>query len=339
MILLSIDTSCDETSVAVTRGTSILSNTISSQVDEHAVYGGVVPFLAQRLHRERIDAVIELSLQEAGIARDAIDAIAVTYGPGLAPALEVGVEWARKLAVELDKPLYAINHMAGHIASGYTDREPQYPVMALLLSGGHSELVLIEEWNTWQVLGATLDDAIGEAYDKVAKLLGLGYPGGRLVAEAAARGNDQKYELPVPMKQHAGYNLSYSGLKNAVRLLVLSLGGAEQLSQEQIADVAASFERVAQEAVLIKVARALREYPDIRQLAFGGGVAANTRLRGSLQKLCNEAGVELIIPASFSLCTDNAAMIGLAAHFGIEAGMQPVDPGQLERNPGLVLGA
>lgn len=333
MTFLAIDTSCDETSVAVTEKTTIRANVISSQVKEHAEFGGVVPFLAQRLHRERIEAVIELAFREAKTAWNDIDAIAVTYGPGLAPALEVGLETAQKLAETHQKPLYAINHMAGHIASVYTVVEPKYPLLALLLSGGHSEMVLVQSFGDFKIIGQTLDDALGEAYDKVAKMLGLGYPGGRLLAEAAQRGNPEAYELPIPMKNSGDLNLSYSGLKNAVRLLINDLG---ELDNQKVADVAACFERVAQESVMMKLKKALQQNPEVNQLAFGGGVAANTVLREKLRRVCEEHSVELLIPENMALCTDNAAMIGLAAWFGIGAGLQATT-GRVERVPYLSL--
>lgn len=333
MTFLAIDTSCDETSVAVTREREILANTISSQVKDHAEFGGVVPFLAQRLHKERIDAVIELALREAKTDWSEIDAIAVTQGPGLAPALEVGIAKAQELAAEHQKPLYAVNHMAGHIASCFSEIEPEYPLLSLLLSGGHSELVLARSFGDFSIIGQTLDDALGEAYDKVAKMLGLGYPGGRLLAEAAQNGNPQKYDLPIPMQKSGDLNLSYSGLKNAVRLLILELG---DLDEQKVADVAASFERVAQASVLQKVEKAFQASPEVRQLAFGGGVAANTVLREKLRDLCDQYEVQLLVPAGFALCTDNAAMIGLAAWFGMEAGQQPLE-GELQRVPYLSL--
>jgi N6-L-threonylcarbamoyladenine synthase len=333
MMILAIDTSCDETSVAITEQSAVLSNVISSQVKEHAKFGGVVPFLAQRLHKERIDAVVEMALEEAKVDWSRIDAIAVTYGPGLAPALEVGIAKAQELAEQHQKPLYAVNHMAGHIASCFTQVAPEYPVLALLLSGGHSELVLARSFRDFTILGQTLDDALGEAYDKVAKMVGLGYPGGRILAERAQEGDPKEYDLPVPMKQSGDLNLSYSGLKNAVRLLTEK---SEPLDETKIADIAASFERVAQESVLRKVEQALREHPEVRQLAFGGGVAANTVLRQKLMDLCDQHDVQLLIPAGISLCTDNAAMIGVAAWFGIEAGKKPVE-GKLDRIPYLSL--
>lgn len=322
MKFLAIDTSCDDTSVAVTENTAILANVISSQVKEHAEFGGVVPFLAQRLHRERINKVIELAFRESGVTWNDIDAIAVTYGPGLAPALEVGLEKALELAQSHEKPLYAVNHMAGHLAACFGVVEPQYPLLALLLSGNHSELVLCESFGHFSIIGQTLDDALGEAYDKVARMLGLGYPGGQALADLASRGNADAYELPVPMKQSGDLNLSYSGLKNAVRLLVER---EQPLDDKKKADIAAGFERVAQESVLLKLKNALQLNPEVRQLVLGGGVAANTVLRGKLKVICEEHGVEFLYPEDFNLCRDNGAMIGMAAWFGVQAGQKPVE--------------
>jgi N6-L-threonylcarbamoyladenine synthase len=334
MRFLAIDTSCDETSVAVTDKTKVLSNVVSSQIAAHAEFGGVVPFLAQQLHRERIDAVITEALRTAGATWTEIDAVAVTQGPGLAPALEVGIEKAGELAEHYQKPLYAVNHMAGHLAACFSDDTvPQFPLLAVLVSGGHTELVRANSFADFSILGQTLDDALGEAYDKVAKMLGLGYPGGALLARAAAAGNPQAYPLPIPMQQRQDYNLSYSGLKNAVRLLIAEIG---EPSSEQVQDIAASFEYVAQEALLRKVAKILRDLPELHSVALGGGVAANTRLRLELEKVCREYELPLVTPKSISLCTDNAAMIGLAAWYGVQAGQVPVKE-RIDRVPYLSL--
>ena len=340
MNILAIDTSCDETSVAVTSGTQVLSNVISSQVRYHKKYGGVVPFLAQRLHRERIDAVIALALARADLDWSGIDAIAVTYGPGLAPALEVGLQKARDLAAKYRLPLYGVNHMAGHIASCFPfhDKAIEYPALALLVSGGHTELVRMQSFADVEVVGQTLDDALGEAYDKVSKMLGLGYPGGRLLSKLAKSGNSQAYSLPIPLQYSKDLNFSYSGLKNAVRLVIEEMKAAGPIRQKQICDLAASFQEVAQVAVEKKVRLALREYPDTRIVLMGGGVAANTVLRARIRKLGKEFRVPLVVPARLNLCSDNAAMIGVAAYFGIQAGQQPVLPELLDRKPGLALG-
>lgn len=333
MKILAIDTSTDETSVAVTEGQHIVSNVISSQVRYHKKFGGVVPMLAARLHGERIDSVVELALQRAKFSLDEIDAVAVTYGPGLAPALQVGINKAKELAVKV--PLYAVNHMRGHIASAFSGKhEMQFPFLAVLVSGGHSELVLVEKWGSFEILGETLDDALGEAYDKVGRMLGLGYPAGKLIANLAAKGNAEAYDLPVPMLRGDTLNLSYSGLKNACRLLVKA---EEPLTATKIADIAASFERVAQESLYRKVKLIVKDRPEIKQVVLAGGVSANTALRKRLRQLGKEFGYELVVPANLKLCTDNAAMIGIAAYFDIQAGAMPVDPTVIDRNPGLRL--
>ena len=344
MILLAIDTSCDETSVAIVEGRRVLSNVISSQVRYHKKYGGVVPFMAQRLHKERIDAVVELAVQRSVKCWTEIEAICVTAGPGLAPALQVGIEKARQLADEYSLPLYAVNHMAGHVASCFVESgnrpTPLFPALALLVSGGHTELVYFEQFGKFQIIGQTLDDALGEAYDKVAKMLGLGYPGGKLIAILAEKGNPDAYELPIPLQYSKDFNFSYSGLKNATRLLIYDLKGGQHnhlLTEEVIQDVAAVFQKVAQAAVMLKVEKALKAHPQVKSLLLAGGVAANMALRKKLRVLTRKFGVEIFLPSNLKLCTDNAAMIGVAAVLGIEAGQQPVDPAILDRLPGLTI--
>ena len=346
MTILSIDTSCDDTSAAVTKENIILSNVISSQVRYHKKFGGVVPFLAQRLHKERIDAVIELALQRANCNYSDINAVAVTYGPGLAPALQVGIEKAKELAVEHNLPLYAVNHMAGHTASCYAQvgskkvAEIEYPALALLVSGNHTELVLINKFGNFEVLGEKLDDALGEAYDKVARMWGLGYPGGKLVAKLAKAGNDQAFELPIPLQYTKDLNFSFSGLKNAARLLTLKLQNGHHekpLSREQIQDLAAVFERVAQTSVILKLEKALEQHSEVKSVLIGGGVATNAALRTRVRKLTRKIGVTFHVPANLSLCTDNAAMIGVAAYLGIQNGLKPVVIEELDRVPGLSL--
>ncbi|MEI6477915.1 MAG: tRNA (adenosine(37)-N6)-threonylcarbamoyltransferase complex transferase subunit TsaD [bacterium] len=342
MIILAIDTSCDETSVAVVDGRRILSNVVSSQIRYHRKFGGVVPFLAQRLHKERIDSVLELAVERSGLSWNQIEAIAVTQGPGLAPALQVGIEKARDLSARHNLPLYAINHMAGHIASclaqtGSRKPEVTYPALAVLVSGGHSELVLMKSFGDFQVIGETLDDALGEAYDKVAIMLGLGYPGGRLVAKLAKEGNPDAFPLPIAMRYSKDLNLSYSGLKNAVRLVTLACkeesGGA--LTATQINDICASFQNVAQQSLLVKVEKALKDHPEVSSILLAGGVAANAELRRRLRSLAKKYQLSFHVPANLKLCTDNAAMIGVAASLGIENTLQPSAPEAIDRKPGL----
>jgi N6-L-threonylcarbamoyladenine synthase len=344
MTILAIDTSCDETSVAIVGNRKVLSNVISSQVRYHKKYGGVVPFLAQRLHKERIDSVVELALARAGVSMTDIEAIAVTYGPGLAPALQVGIATAVQLATQLGLPFYPINHMLGHLAAPYVrigNKKPAHelrPSLGLLVSGGHTEMVLFDSFEEFAVIGQTVDDAVGEAYDKVAKMLGLGYPGGRLVARLAREGNPSSYELPVPMLHSGDLNFSYSGLKNAVRLLIEKVKGgtyAHPLTRQVICDICATFELVAQRGLTVKVEKALQLYPDVEALVLAGGVAANTELRKRMRAIAHTRGLELHLPPNLSLCTDNAAMIGVAAYLGMEAGLQPTNPEIVDRVPNL----
>lgn len=340
MILLSIDTSCDETSVAVVQGQKVLSSVVSTQIRYHKKFGGVVPFLAQRLHSERIAAVTELAITRSRQTWSSIEAIAVTQGPGLAPALQVGISFAKDLALEYNKPLYAVNHMAGHIAScliasGSKVPIVQYPALAVLVSGGHTELVLVEQFSKFTILGQTLDDALGEAYDKVAKLLGLGYPGGPLLAKLAEKGMADRYNLPVPMMQSKDLNLSYSGLKNALRLLIEKLHVEGQLDASAIANIAASFEFVAQKSLVLKVEKALQLHPEIKSVLLAGGVAANTALRWKVRLLSRQHGLSFLTPTTLKYCSDNAAMIGVAANLCIDAGQLPSDPKLLDRIPNL----
>ena len=344
MNILAIDTSCDETSVAIVRGTTIVSSVISSQVRYHKKYGGVVPFLAQRLHAERIDAVIEIALTRAGLLITNIDAIAVTYGPGLAPALQVGIATSVQLATQYSLPLYPINHMVGHIASVYAQvgskvrSSNMIPTLALVVSGGHTELVLFNSFSEFTVIGRTLDDAVGEAYDKVAKMLGLGYPGGKLVAKLALEGNFDTYALPVPMLHSGDLNFSYSGLKNAVRLVIEKAKGGtydHPLTKLQICDVCASFQAVALRSLMVKLEKALSIHPEVEQVVLVGGVAANTELRKLMRGIARKRGLKLLLPPTLSLCTDNAAMIGVAAFLGINAGLAPAVPADVDRVPNL----
>lgn len=339
MKILAIDTSCDETSAAITDGVRVISTVVSSQVRYHKKFGGVVPFLAQRLHKERIDAVITLAMQRAKVSWSVINGVAVTYGPGLAPALQVGVGKAKELAENYQKPLYAIDHMAGHIASCWAQMGTKelsaisLPALAVLASGNHTEFVYIEGFGKFKVVGQTLDDALGEAYDKVGRMLGLGYPGGHLVAKLAQQGDASLYSLPIPMQHSRDFNVSYSGLKNAVRLLIESL---QPLDQKKISDVAASFEYAAQKALLLKVEKVLGEYT-VKSLLFAGGVAANVVLGRALRKIAKKEHLDFFKPNRRELCGDNAAMIGVAAFLGIEQGQRSVVPATLDRNPSLTL--
>jgi N6-L-threonylcarbamoyladenine synthase len=336
MTILAIDTSCDETSVAVTCDRQVLSSVVSSQIRYHRKFGGVVPFLAGRLHTERISRVTELALQRAGLTWSEIDVLAVTAGPGLAPALEAGISYAKTLSAEHNLPLYAVHHMLGHIASCWAHGSrvlpaPSLPAIAVLVSGGHTEIDHISEDGIVQILGCTRDDALGEAYDKVARLLGLGYPGGVLLARLAEEGDASQYPLPIAMERSGDLDVSYSGIKTAVRYLVEELG---TLSAVQTRDIAASFVHAAHETIARKVLKALDQHP-VESIVLAGGVAANTALRARLRQDARAQHLPLVTPFRKQLCTDNAAMIGVAAWWGIERGQKPVILETLEREPGI----
>lgn len=318
-LVLGIETSCDETGIGIVRGRALLSNTIASSMDEHARYGGVVPEVAARAHLEALQPSIERALAEAQVTLDDLDAIAVTSGPGLAGALMVGVGAAKGLAVSLGKPLYAVNHLVGHIAADIVagDAEPiEYPTIALLVSGGHTSLLHVRDLTTdVELLGETVDDAAGEAFDKVARLLGLPYPGGPQIDKAAASGDPKAIRFPRGLSKASDlekhrYDFSFSGLKTAVaRWIERAEANGEEVP---VADVAASF-REAVVDVLVTKALAACQDRGVPRLLLGGGVIANRRLREVTLERAAAAGVTVRIPP-LSLCTDNGAMIaGLAA--------------------------
>lgn len=343
MLILAIDTSCDDTSAAIVRDTTVLSNIISSQDEVHSQWGGVVPSLAKRAHKERIDEVISLALRRARMEQEDIDVVAVTYGPGLAIALEVGVEKAKELAKALGKPLVAVNHMEGHIYANFAARKgaapPTFPVLVLLVSGGHTELVRMDNHGIYTLLGETLDDAVGEAYDKVARMLGLGYPGGALLARLAEDGDALAYTLPLPMVGRKDVMFSFSGLKTAVYRLVKEVthDGGEPLTKTAIQNIAASFQHVAIEH-LVRKTIAAAEKEQISAVLLGGGVAANAVLRKELRKnlrLHFKGNAKLHYPKTKKLCSDNAAMIGIAGYFRVQNGEVVEDIERLDRDPVL----
>ncbi len=344
MIILAIDTSCDETSVAISRDTVILANIISSQINLHKGWGGVVPTIAQRAHRERIDAVIAAALRLARLTLEQIDIFAVTYGPGLAIALEVGVARAKTLALTEGKPLIAVNHMTGHIfanlAKTKTGRAPidqiEFPALALLVSGGHTELVLLRSYYDFSIIGQTLDDAMGEAYDKVAKMLQLGYPGGPIVARLADSGDPYAFDFPIPMKRSGDFNISFSGLKTSVLYTIKKLLAkpGTSLTKKQIVDLAASFQRVAIESIILKLVAAVREHRP-KQLLLGGGVIANVKFRVAIRQAVKPYRLQVVYPNLQKLCTDNAAMIAVAASFQAKRGDFVKDIMALDRDPSL----
>lgn len=317
-LILALETSCDETSVALLRnGREVLANRIASQEELHARYGGVVPEIACRRHFEVIHPLLEECLQETGLGWGDVDALAVTHGPGLIGAVLVGVTVAKTLALVSGKPLLPVNHLEGHLFSPLIESPDLAPPwVALLVSGGHTMLVLVEDWGRFRVLGQTRDDAAGEAFDKVAKMLQLGYPGGPKVEQLARQGNGKAIDFPRPMLNQA-YTFSFSGLKTAVFQ-------AQAKGLASAADLCASFQEAAVDVLVTKTLRAAAEH-GVKAVALAGGVAANARLRQHLQQSCQKRGLTLHVP-SMAYCTDNAAMIGAAgfqlARLGITASLE-----------------
>jgi N6-L-threonylcarbamoyladenine synthase len=311
-LILALETSCDDTCAAVIDGPRILANTISSQAAAHARFGGVVPEVASRHHLELVVPVVEDALTEAGTSLDDIDAVAVTVGPGLIGALLVGVSSAKAIAAPRRLPLVPVDHLQGHVAANFLAPEPlEPPFLCLLASGGHTLLAGVRDHLRHEVLGETLDDAAGEAFDKVARLLGLGYPGGPALERLAAEGDPDAFELPVAMSRDPGLDFSFSGLKTALVYLCRELG--REGVEERRADLAASFQAAAVGQLKAKLERALMG-GEWNAVALGGGVAANGPLRETATELCERRGVRLkLVP--LELCTDNAAMIGSAARF------------------------
>ncbi|MDI9486951.1 MAG: tRNA (adenosine(37)-N6)-threonylcarbamoyltransferase complex transferase subunit TsaD [Bacillota bacterium] len=321
IIILAIESSCDETAVAITKGKRILSNKISSQIEIHARFGGVVPEIASRNHILAIDNILEQALEESKMTLKDIDAVAVTYGAGLLGALLVGVAYAKSLALSLGVPLIGINHIKGHIFANFiSHQELKYPFICLVASGGHTALLKVEGYQKIESLGSTCDDAAGEAFDKVARVLGLGYPGGPEVEKAAQKGKD-KIILPRPFKGEEHLNFSYSGLKTAVVNYVHNTkkGGGDV----NIYDVAKSFQNQAVGMLIDNAIKAAKRH-NIKSIAVAGGVGANTALREGLEKAAKEHGIKLFLPPK-SLCTDNAAMIAIAAYFAIKENISPAD--------------
>jgi N6-L-threonylcarbamoyladenine synthase len=310
-LILALETSCDDTCAAVTSEARILSNVVSSQAAFHERYGGVVPEVASRHHLELVNAVVAAALDEAGIELAEVEQLAVTQGPGLIGALLVGLSTAKALAAAHRKPLVPVDHLHGHVAANYLEPHPlEPPFLCLIASGGHTLLAGVRDPSGFEVIGQTLDDAAGEAFDKGARLLGLGYPGGPAIQSAAEGGDPEAFDFPVAMSER-GLDFSFSGLKTALVYKVRDLGPGE--TERRRADLAASFQRAITDQLVAKLRRAARsgEWPAI---ALGGGVAANTELRDRTQALCDELGLRLkLVP--IQLCTDNAAMIASAARF------------------------
>jgi N6-L-threonylcarbamoyladenine synthase len=337
MRLLAIETSCDETAAAVMHGTQLLSNTIATQ-EIHQLYGGVVPELASRAHVQRLVPVVNKALSQAQVSREALDAVAVTYGPGLIGSLVVGLSFAKGLALQLGVPLLGINHLEGHLFStNIMPGGPEPPFLSLIISGGHTILTYVREWGNYQILGQTQDDAAGEAFDKVAKILDLSYPGGPAVEKLAASGDPRAIDFPqarlknLPSSSSPRFDFSFSGLKTAVLYYVRKLPPEEL--EKQRADIAASFQYALINALTENVARAHSQFPT-RAVALAGGVACNRALRQAFAQLGERSGFQLHYPEPI-YCTDNAAMIARAAQFHLAAGRR--SPFSLAPEPGLVL--
>ncbi|MDF2892439.1 MAG: gcp [Clostridia bacterium] len=311
--ILAIETSCDETSAAVVRnGRHVLSNVISTQIDIHKKFGGVVPEVASRKHLENVNIIVQEAMQQAGIKLEEIDAVAVTSGPGLVGALLIGLTTAKALAYSINKPLIGVNHIEGHIAANYIQhKELQPPFVCLVASGGHSHIVKVADYDSFDILGKTRDDAAGEAFDKIARALGLGYPGGPLIDKLSAEGNPAAIGFPRVFLEEGSYDFSFSGLKSAALNYLNSMKMKEE--KINVADVAASFQAAVVEVLAEKLVRAAAEH-NSKYAVLAGGVAANSKLREELQRLGNQRGIEVLYPSPI-LCTDNAAMIGSAAYY------------------------
>ena len=319
-LILAIESSCDETAAAVVRnGREVLSNVISSQIDLHTLYGGVVPEIASRKHIERINQVIEEALSTAGVSLAQTDAVAVTYGPGLVGALLVGVAEAKAIAYAAGKPLVGVHHIEGHIAANFIEHpELEPPFLSLVVSGGHTHLVRVEDYGVFTILGRTRDDAAGEAFDKVARAIGLGYPGGPKIDRVAREGAPEAIAFPRTHIEDAPYDFSFSGLKSAV---LNYINGCQMKGQEyRQADIAASFQKAVTDVLVGNAMRAVEEYHADR-FAIAGGVAANSALRQAMKEACEERGVKLYYPSPV-YCTDNAAMIGVAGYYEYRKGVR-----------------
>lgn len=318
MNILAIESSCDETAVAVVAdGRNVLTDQIASQVELHRIYGGVVPEIASRKHIEAIYGLADTALSEAGITRDQIDAVAVTYAPGLIGAVLVGVNFAKAAALTLGKPLIPVHHIRGHIAANYIAYpELKPPFLCLVVSGGHTMIVDVQDYTKMEILGSTLDDAAGECFDKVARVLGMPYPGGAALDRAAKEGDPDKYQLPRSKPGKNPFDMSFSGLKTASLNLIHH---ADQIGEElDIPSLCASFSTAVSDTLVPRMEQAIR-LTGYRQVAVAGGVAANSRIRRDMQRLCEKLDVNFYMPP-LSLCGDNAAMIGAQAFYEYLAG-------------------
>lgn len=317
-LILAIESSCDETAASVVKnGRCVLSNIISSQIAIHTLYGGVVPEIASRKHIEKINQVVEAALKEADVTLNDIDAVGVTYGPGLVGALLVGVAEAKAIAYAKKKPLVGVHHIEGHVSANYIehpDLEP--PFLCEIISGGHTHLVIVKDYGSFEILGRTRDDAAGEAFDKVARAIGLGYPGGPKIDKLAKEGNPHAIDFPRAHMEDAPYDFSFSGVKSAV----LNHLNKCRMTGEPIveADIAASFQQAVVDVLVDNAIRAAKDY-HMDRLAIAGGVASNGALRAAMEAACEKEGIRFYRPSPI-FCTDNAAMIGVAAYYEYQKG-------------------
>ena len=317
-LILAIESSCDETAASVVKnGRTILSNVISSQIELHKLYGGVVPEIASRKHIEKINQVIEEALEEAEVTLDDLDAVGVTYGPGVVGSLLVGVAEAKAISYAKKLPLVGVHHIEGHVSANYIehpDLEP--PFMCLIVSGGHTHLVIVKDYGEFEILGRTRDDAAGEAFDKVARAIGLGYPGGPKIDKLAKEGNAEAIQFPKAKLESGPYDFSFSGVKSAV----LNYINKCKMQGEEFdrADLAASFQKAVVDTLVEKAVKAAKEY-HMDKLAIAGGVASNSALRGAMENACKKESIQFYYPSPI-FCTDNAAMIGVAAYYEYQKG-------------------
>ena len=317
-LILAIESSCDETAASVVKnGRCVLSNIISSQIAIHTLYGGVVPEIASRKHIEKINQVVEAALKEADVTLDDIDAIGVTYGPGLVGALLVGVAEAKAIAYAKKKPLVGVHHIEGHVSANYIehpDLEP--PFLCEIISGGHTHLVIVKDYGSFEILGRTRDDAAGEAFDKVARAIGLGYPGGPKIDKLAKEGNPHAIDFPRAHMEDAPYDFSFRGVKSAV---LTHLNKCRMTGEPIVeADIAASFQQAVVDVLVDNAIRAAKDY-HMDRLAIAGGVASNGALRAAMEAACEKEGIRFYRPSPI-FCTDNAAMIGVAAYYEYQKG-------------------
>lgn len=333
-IILAIESSCDETAAAVVvNGREVLSNVISSQIDIHTKFGGVVPEVASRKHIEAVNIVVSQAIEEAGITLDDIDAVGVTYGPGLVGALLVGLQYAKGLAYSLNVPLIGVNHIEGHICANFIQHQDlKPPFVCLVVSGGHTFIVHMKDYGEFEIIGETRDDAAGEAFDKVARAIGLGYPGGPKIDKISKQGNENAMKFPKANFHDNSLDFSFSGVKSAV----LNYINKMNMTGEEIntADVAASFQKAVVDVLTENVIKTCTAR-DVHKIAIAGGVASNSKLRESLTEAGKKRGIEVLFPAPI-LCTDNAAMIGSAAYFELLKGH--VAPLDINAKPNLRLG-